>query len=278
MSLTLEQRTVRESRITASFLPYLMAGAEQIERIMREFWRIIGDPRYQPDGFEDSWLSHYGHHMEGFCLDWHEAKTGKKFTGRGESVIHPDRPFFSCTLDARDNEAVWDVKTMNGFIDLEERVAWYTPQVVGQMGCAKVDRGFLLVCQGGNEPQAIEVFTTAEYRARVWQQIDLFEECLNELRPPFEFELPRVVPPEKFRTIKLDELIGTEHDPNWSADMLAALATWDRTEPVAKEFDAAKEAVKKVLPDDCGKLFTGQLIVSRDRRNAVRIARAKESK
>ena len=44
MALTAEQQKHREDKITASFLPYLMAGDEK--KILTEWQRIVGDPNY----------------------------------------------------------------------------------------------------------------------------------------------------------------------------------------------------------------------------------------
>jgi len=82
--------------------------------------------------------------------------------------------------------------------------------------------------------------------------------------------LPEIVPPEKWRTINLDNEADA-HAHNWAGDMMAALADWLANERQAKIFAESKETVKALLPADVGTVHAIGVTVARDRRNAVSI-------
>src|SRR4051812_46022608 len=98
MALTAAQHKARDGKITASFLPYLMAG--DAERIINEWRKLIGDPNYTPENLDDNWAVQYGSFIEEFALNWHEKKTGQALTERRKVVVHAEKSHVCCTLDA----------------------------------------------------------------------------------------------------------------------------------------------------------------------------------
>src|SRR4051812_23031380 len=126
--LTAAQHAAREGRVTASFMPALVAGDEA--RILNEWRRLIGDPSYVPENVADNWPVQLGSYLEPFILDWQERRTGIPLIRRGEVVVHPTRAWLSCTLDAwrAHDRTVVDAKVSSGFRALDEIVRYYTPQ------------------------------------------------------------------------------------------------------------------------------------------------------
>jgi hypothetical protein len=262
----------RADRFTASMAPRLMAGDHAY--IQRFFLRATGDPRYTPGDFEDSWLSAYGMAIEPVALEYYATKHGVEFTGRGEQVFHPTREFVSATLDARLKGRVVDVKaTVDPTKSVDETVAFYTPQIIVQEECAGADGGDILIVRCGAEPMLCPVYIDPLYRDEVWAAIDRFWHCVETLTPPFPLQFPKLVPPEKWRKIDLDSDTDL---PNWAEDMRTLLGVWSATESDFKAHEEIKVAIKKILPDDCGKLNYSGLVISRARNNAVSIKRAKE--
>lgn len=248
--------------------PALMAGKPQV--LQQLFLRAIGDPRWEPDEFENSWQAAFGLHVEPLALDWHAKKTGATLVDRGAQFFHPTREYVSCTLDARraDDNTALDVKCINAFWDIDDAAAHYTPQMVVQVECAKASRAALLVVQGGTEPQEIEIYIDDEYRALVWDRIDWFWDCIQSFTPPHPLDFPRIVPPELWRRIDLD---NDGDQPNWSNEMKELLTRWAETRDTAKEHDAIKAHVKEIFPDDCGKLVYAHYTVARAKNNAITI-------
>lgn len=263
----------RVSRVTASMAPWLMAGRKDI--IQNYFLRGIGDPRYVDDGFSDSWAARYGRLVEPLALDYHQEKTGCQLVDRQKQFFHSTRDYVSATLDARklpDNIVV-DVKaSIDPTKSVDDIVAFYTPQLIVQEECAEARGSALLVVHRGNAPiECPRPRIPADYRAAIWHAIDEFNRCLETLTPPFALQFPRIVPPERWVSIDLDQ-----SEPNWAEEMRELLADWDSTEDAARAHAQVKEDIKALLPEDCGKLTSGKLIILRSRNNAVTIKHRKE--
>lgn len=258
----------RAERITASMAPALMSG--NAEKLQNLFLRAIGDPRYEPDDFENSWAAAFGLHNEPFVLDWHAKKIGEPLIDRGTQYFHPTRKWVSATLDARraSDNCVIDVKCVNAWIDIDTVIAYYAPQMVIQQECAKSDKAALLIMKGNSEPQEWEMFIEDEYRAVMWQTIERFWECVETLTEPFPLHFPRVVPPEQWRRIDLDR---DTDQPNWAEEMRDLLNAFGGTEEVAKTHETIKTKIKRIFPDDCGRLAYANFAITRAKNNAVTI-------
>jgi hypothetical protein len=270
MALSAVQRRLREGKITASFLPSLMAGDESA--IHNKWLELIGDPRFVPEDFEDNWPVQFGSFIEGFALDWHARKTGWPLVRRGEVVQHPTRDNFCCTLDGfrEHDRCALDCKAVNAFTPVDDTVAFYTSQMIGQRACLVCDKVAILLVHGGGEPQEIPLQIDPDYEGQVWQRVDQFWRCVESLTPPVHLNLKRVVPPEQWRSIDFD---ADGEKPNWAADMAPLLQIWLETEAGHKRCEESKAKIKELLPDDVGKLFAGDALVSRNRAGAVSIKR-----
>jgi len=270
--LTPEQQAKREGKITASFVPALMAG--KLAEINNKYLELIGDPEWKPLIDEDDWAPAWGAYGEPFILDWHERKTGHAITRRGEFVQHPTKEFVGCTLDGFrefDKTAI-DAKVCTAWTPVDEHLAFYTPQVIVQRACLQCPHGALLMVHGNSKPTEYPIFVHPEYEATLWQRIDQFKYCVDNFIPPVEMAFPRIVPPEQWRTVDLDK-DGAQF--NWALDMKAVLEIWDRNKDHADAFKAAVDSVKKILPDDIGTLVCAGVVIKRARNNAVTIRRAK---
>jgi len=248
-----------------------MAGDEPA--IHLKWLELIGDPDWTPEDLSGSWPVQLGSHVETFALNWHERRTRMELSRRGEVVMHPERPFFCCTLDAwRDADRTCvDCKWVNAHRAIDETVAYYTPQLVGQRGCTGADRVALLVVHGGSEPQEIEVRLDPDYESTVWTRVDQFWRCVETLTPPvLVVPMPAVVPPEQWRTVDLND-DGERARHNWAAAMCEHLGAWRDTRAAAERNEAARAGVKSLLPEDVGTLRFGGVQVKRNRARAVSI-------
>jgi len=270
--LTAAQQAAREGKITASFVPVLMFGNEHPDgdrKIYSEWLKLIGDPSYAPENLDDDWPVQWGAYGEPFIIDWHERKTGHPLTRRGEVVTHPHRPYVSCTLDcfrALDS-TVLDCKVSGSFIPIDDILAYYTPQLIVHRACVQCEHAGLLLVHGSAAPHEYELVIDADYERIVWKRVDQFWQCVLDLKAPVYF--PRVVPPEQWITYDLD----SDAKFNWAQDMREQLGKWLATKDQADQFNDAVKAVKKILPDDCGKLFCGAAMIQRNRAGAVSIKR-----
>jgi len=269
MPLTPDVQAKREGKITASFLPALMAGYD--DDIFTKWLELIGDPSWQPKPI--NWPMAWGSYGEPFILDWHERETQMEIARRGEFVQHPKLDYVGCTLDGYRffDDCVLDAKVCQAWTPIDEIVAFYTPQLLVQKACVGCLRCALLLVHGSSEPAEYEIVPDPKYEATMWKRIDQFWNCVRDLVQPVTF--PRVVPPEQWITIDLDR-DGAQF--NWAQSMQECLADWARTKDNADIFEVAAKEVKKILPDDCGTLKWSGLIVKRNRANAISIKRAKQ--
>ena len=258
----------RAQRFTASMAPWLMSGRTEI--IQRLWLRAIGDPRYEPDDFEGSWLARYGLAIEPVALDWHSEVTGNPLIERGRQCFHPNRDWCSCTLDAyrESDRCVIDVKAVNAFRDLSDVLSFYVPQLVIQMECRAADNASLLVVRGGTEPVELPVYFTEAYRALMWDRIDHFWNCVLSLAPPCELHFKRIVPPEKLRRIDLDH---DESLPNWAQDVRRLLHTIEETSDAAQANEKARQEIRSYLSDDIGTVTCGGYRINRNRAGVISI-------
>lgn len=277
MGLTAAQLAAREGKITASFAPQLMAG--DIPAIHNKWLELIGDPSWQPEDLSDNWPVQFGSFIEGFALDWHERRTQYALTRRGEVVQHPILPHVACTLDGfrEFDQCAIDCKCVGHWRKLDEVLAFYQPQLILQRACVRSINCALLIVHGGAAPVEYSVTIDPDYEVMVWQRIDQFWRCVQLLIPPVEgMKLPPLTPPEQWRTIDLDQpdqLVAY----NWAPDMKLQLGTWDATHDAAQRNETARDEIKKLLPEDAGKLSCGGLTVTRNRARAVSIKRGSKS-
>jgi YqaJ-like viral recombinase domain len=268
MALTPDQLAQREGKITASFLPQLMAG--DTGEIYHKWLELIGDPDWKPKDLSDNFPVFHGTIMEPHVIDWHQRKTGHALTRRGEVVQHPTRPYVCATLDCyrEADRCVLDCKCPGAWMTLDHIIAHYTPQVIVQRACAQCDNAALLISHGGATPNEFAITIEPAYEATVWQRVDQFWQCVQELREPVE--LPPAPPPPPWRSVDLDREAAAH---NWATPMIGHLIDWENTRDQAVAHDAAREEIKALLPDDVGRVRFGTVLITRARNRAVTIKR-----
>jgi hypothetical protein len=266
--LSEEIQKLREFKFTASMAPALMS--ENPEMLMEQWRRAIG----QIGEPETTWPMKLGSHCEPLILDHHQEKTGHELIERGTFVPHPTMIDVSATLDCYRpfDDCVLDAKACNSWQTIDKIVHFYTPQIIVQQRCRGASRGALLIMHGTAEPREFEVTFDKAYEDELWERVVQFQEHVALMTEPIP--QPPVVPPEKWRTIKLDP---AERDswPNWGEDMLDLLHSWNDTKDVADTFTATSSAVKKLLPDDVGHLTVPGVEIIRNKASALTIRRTR---
>jgi hypothetical protein len=263
--LTAAQQRAREFKTTASQAPIIMAGdAAAIVRLHRERTGEI-----EPEDLSHAYPAQLGNHVEGFNLDWHERKTGMELTERGVFFPHPSLHNIGATLDAYrcHDDTVIEAKAIGAWRRLDEAIGYYTPQVIVQMRCRQASKGALLISHGGGEPQEIAVTPDPSYEQVLWERMCAFELCVQTLTLPAP--LPRIVPPEQWRSIDLDSL--AEPWPNWAHELAFDLERWRDVRPIAQEFEEITSHIKSLFPDDAGRLTYAGIAIRRNRRGALTI-------
>lgn len=254
LGLTDAQRALRDGKLTASFLPFLMSGNRP--KITSKWLELLSDPGFVPEDFSHDWLVQCGSYMEPLIREWHARRTGSALTRVGEVVTHPTKPWFACTLDcwrARDN-TVLDIKVVGHWRKLDEVLAWYTPQMIGQLRCVGATSAALLICHGGAEPEEYPVEWDPEYERQVWGRAEAFWRCVETLVPPYEMP-PLLAPvvPEKV------------YDMTGSNSWASYADSWLTTRDAANVCREAEAGLKELTPADAVRAEGHGVVVKQDK-------------
>jgi hypothetical protein len=253
----------RAGFIGASDVNVFMGNASE-ETLLR-WWEVkvgIRDPEPQ------TWAMRLGAAVGDLILDEFERQNSVAITRRQEVVPSPGNKRFRATLDGwmGDRNAVAEAKFSSPFLSREQIYAMYYPQVAFQMHCTDASVGFLIVCQGTNDPIEFECPRDPDYEREVLARCGSMLELIDTLTPPVV--MPAPVPPEKWRTVDL-----AFEQPNWGPEVMAALVEYDETDAAAKAHEAWGKLVRERIPDDVGKVHTGSFTISRNKRGTLAITR-----
>lgn len=259
--LTPEQLKLREDKVTASFIPNLMAG--KAEEIGREWQRLTGHPDYVPLDLADKWAPMFGSYVEPFAIDWHERKTGLPLTRRQEWVLNPTRDYVGSTIDCwrEFDDMVIDCKCPLRWSKLENTLSFYPGQLVVQRDCTNARRAALLIVHGGDEPEEHEVQWDEDYEGEVWGRIDWFWQRVQTLQPPC------AIPGVKAPIINAARVVDMNGNNSW-ADFAA---TWLRNRDQMKAWKCADAGLKELMEADVSRAFGHGIVASRAKTGAVTI-------
>jgi predicted phage-related endonuclease len=252
--LTAAQRAAREGKVTASFAPKLMSGDEAA--ILNEWRGLVGDPAYQPLDLSDAWAPMFGSYIEPFALDWHQRKTARPITRRGESVTHPSRPYVAATLDGYrpDDATVIDCKAPGAYRKLDDVTAYYTAQMIVQRRCVDADSAALLIVHGGAEPVEVPVTWDADYEAELWRRVEAFWRCVETLTPPFSVS---PAPPP----VRAEVVYDMQGDNEWAHHA----GIWLENYPAKKIAETAERALKARVPLDAARCSGYGVTITKNR-------------
>lgn len=264
MTLTAAQRDARAGRVTASFLPYLMAGDEA--KIVDKWRELVGDPNWIDTWDGDPWLTHYGSAMEPILLNWREHKTGLKITRRGEVVYHATRPWAACTLDgfSLTENAVIQAKTANRWAPLATLIPKYSWQVLWEVAVTGADRGIIYLSDGGLEPEDREVERDAAKEAEMWARAEAFNRCVETLTPPFP--LPPVDAP-----VKTEKVADMGKSNSWAEHA----GIWLATREAARQNESARREITALVPADAARAEGHGVTVSRNKAGHLSVRESK---
>jgi hypothetical protein len=262
--LTAEKLALRRE-IGASDTPVIMWN--DAERL-NELFEVKTGLREPPD-LSNNYDVHRGNTMEGPDLDWHERKLGYKLSERGRVVYSERFKFLSATLDAYDPRRDAVIEYKNTRADLDWVIAYYTAQVEAQKHCRGARNGILLISRFGSEPFEHEIDAGDDYRRELFTRIPAFQLCVETMTRPVPGR--RIVPPDEWRSIDLDEVITD----NWVTEMREKLQVWDQTKEMSDLHAETVEDIKALTPDDVGRLRSTRMNISvtRNRRGWLTIKR-----
>jgi predicted phage-related endonuclease len=258
----------RAGFLGASDMPYLM-GNKTPEQLLAWWETKVG--LREPD--PPTYAMRLGSLVGDFIIAEYERQSGVAITRRQDVVPSSVNKRFRSTLDGFDahRNAVIEAKFASPFFDRDQIFQTYYPQVAMQMHCTNADGGFLVVAQGTNEPYEIECVRDSDYERRLLERAATMLECMDTMTPPVTIDQPKIVAPEKWRTVDLD--IDTYL--NWVEPLRDVLQIYSDTKQAADTNENAGKTAKRLIPDDVGRVLSAAYIIARNKNGALAITRRK---
>jgi hypothetical protein len=304
MALTPEQRAARKGKLTASQVGILMEG--DAEKIYNLWCEHTEHEDYAKDDLSHVWPVQLGSFTELLSLEWYSRGKGygplvksaqidyiegqglaatkvetfeeNPIKKMGEIVTHPDFKWVAATLDAFDTHSnqgiVVECKHCGNFRKLPDIITKYTPQLHWQMFATGTREIILWVIIGANEPVPVRVEWDEFYWQTLWHRAQEFWKLVESKTPPSGKKMTAVaaitVPKTELITIDLPKLAASGQAwPNWAGEMINHLNIWADSNDAAAKCEKAKADVKKLLPDNVGKLIHEGVQVVRDGRGVT---------
>lgn len=259
LGLTDDAKRARRARIGGSDANVIMG--EDAQRI-HDLWLEKRGER-QPDDFTNVLPVMLGSFTEAFNVAWFEKQTGRSVTHRGTVMTAGE--FMAVTLDGlTDGGArVFEAKHVGAFRRDGEIFAAYVPQLTHACIVTGTRRAVLSVLKGNADWAIYEYELDDAYAAALVEAETAFWECVRTGRPPVD--LPAPVEKPKPAGVREYDMRGSNE---WAVHAGGFLDTIN----AAAQHEAAKKALKELVPADASKCAGHGVIVTRTKAGALRFA------
>ena len=249
-------------------MPFIMNGKTP-EQLLTWWECKVGLRTQEPP----NWAMKLGTLLGEPIIDQYQEQSGDAITRRQEVVPSPVNDRFRSTLDgfSVSRNAVIEAKFVSPFFDRDQIFQTHYPQLAMQMHCTNADCGYLVVAQGTAEPFEIECVRSPAYEEVLLEEAAKMLESMDMLVPPVVIEVPVMVPPEKWRTVDLED----PETVNWGVELVEHILTYHDTKDAADAHDDAGKAAKALIPDDVGKVFVPGYTIARNKKGTLTITRRK---
>lgn len=230
----------------------------------------------EPDDLSCNLAVIMGTFTESLNAWYYEQVTGNKVFDRNLSVGHPLHDHVRCSLDGRTRfpsgeTAVWEAKHTSG-TSIEAVVKRYLPQLQNNMDVAMENVAVLSVFMGSNKYDQVLVEIDHDYIAALRERMDAVWRCVLTGDPLGKLpDMPKPPMPKIF--LKPDPIDLTKlPNANEIGDLMETVLNLADS---VKQYDAAKDALKAILPQDVLEGHSDQGFFKRDARGAWKFGRLK---
>jgi len=261
LGLSAEQHALRKDSLGGSDANIIMGGDEA--KLLR-LWREKRG-RAEPEDLSDILAVQMGSFTEPLNVAWFEKNTGLAV----ECIDLPDcgkgPSFMRCTLDGwvPEYSAVFEAKHCGTRNTDAEIFARYVPQLTHNCICTGAQAAFLSVFKGNGDWMMMEYALDAAYAARLVAAEEDFWQCVQTGEPPCA--VPAEPTPKPVGVVEY----SMEGHNEWASHCFDYI----ETELAADRHEIAKKALKALVPDDASKCFGHGIIISRDKRGALRFSK-----
>lgn len=243
LGMSAEARAQRRHTIGGSDARIIMSGDQDA---IEHLWRQKRGETPEDD-YSDVLLVQMGVVMEPLVLDWFERKTGMLVDSEQLRVVHDTYSHLSCTLDGlvRDTEGgahigILEAKFMMPYrFELDAAVAKYMAQMQHNQYVTGYERGWFAIATGAASFFHVEVEADALYQATMLSVLDDFWSCVRTGQVPGN----PVVPPPPVEAVRVIDMRSSNAWADHAATLLETTDACDR-------YEAAKKAIKGILPAD----------------------------
>lgn len=266
LGLSAEQLAARKGAIGGSDANTILGGDE---KKLLALWREKRGEA-EPEDLSDVLAVQMGSYTEPFNVAWFEKNTGMAVKSRGVAVRrdwsgHPMAATLDgeCGLDGPD--AVFEAKHCGTRSTDAEIFARYVPQLTHNCLCAGRYRAFLSVFKGNGDWLCMEYQLDDAYAERLVAAEAAFWNCVRTGEPPCPVPSEPTPKPVGIKEYDMAAL-GSNEWASHAADFI-------ETELAADRHEIAKKSLKALVPDDASKCFGHGIIISRDKRGALRFSK-----
>src|SRR5688572_28469201 len=259
LGLTAEQLATRKLGI----------GGSDAGKIMTGDWGALWlekTGRAEPEDLSGNLAVQMGSVTEAFNAYWFEKQTGRPILNRSQHVISARYPFMRANLDGitqtkNGEEAYWDAKHV-GRLD-ESVVLRYTPQMVHCCTILGLDWWVLSVFIGSSKWEMVEQAVDPLYQADLIARERAFWKFVEDDVEPPEPETvvlaPKPTPKLKTLAVPVDpEVVEVmARNLNWLPEFCENARMFVSTQPAATVNALAREANKRIVPEDFGEVVYG---------------------
>lgn len=261
MSLTAEQIAFRKTVIGGSDANILMSGDN--DKIFALWQEKRGDK--ESDDLSDVLPVQMGIWTEAFNRIWFTKTTGRSVVAAGDQRICFEHPFMGCTLDGLTDggKSVWEAKHVSAFWKDEEVVQKYIPQLTHNMIVCGLDRATLSVFFGNHKHAVFEFELDVDYaRDLIEAETVFWDAVLSGVEPVI-------------RAVKYDGPVDKKVDMTGNNEWADLAETFISKKLAAKQFEDAKDGLKKLIPDDAVEAFGHGISAKRSKTGSLTIKETK---
>jgi predicted phage-related endonuclease len=263
LGLSSEQHALRKDSLGGSDANTIMSGDEK--RLLQLWREKRGEA--EPEDLSDVLAVQMGSFTEPLNVAWFEKNTGLAVGCVDLPDCGKGPPFMRCTLDGwiPERSAVFEAKHCGTRSTDAEIFARYVPQLTHNCICTGARTAFLSVFKGNGDWVEFEYDVDADYAARLVAAEEAFWRCVQTGEPPCAVPSEPTPKPVGIKEYDMEALGSNE----WAVHC----ADFIETELAADRHEIAKKALKALVPDDASKCFGHGLIISRDKRGALRFSK-----
>lgn len=251
-------------------------GGTDAKRIVEADWYSLYQEKVglrEPDDLSRVFKVQLGSYTESFHREWVAQREGWAIVPVLERRMHPTIPFMFAHLDGwiADLDVPLETKHTRSGATLREKAQYYMPQLQHYLAVTGRDYLIFSIIAGNDEPEHCRVEANAAY-------IDE----LIQMETSFWWHVENMVPPDITPTGKQAELqhIGTatlidgyrDYDMTGSNAWANEAAAYLEHQEAAKKFEAAKSAIKALVPADAACCNGHGITIKRDKRGALRFS------